>query len=143
LVQEWIKIQSQIKDLVDYNLPDLEQRKLEQSFLWNWISGEPLPEVQKQKVLIQKVSSHKRGRGSMTAAIYFDPKINNFNYVEVIYKTSSDYQRNACSLSKEDANSLIGKTIREINENERFEINRSHFHASKFNESGDIISLIC
>lgn len=48
--------------------------------------------------VVKKHQNCKRGFGSMTAALYKDSQ-NNWDYIEVIYPTNSDYQRDCQALT--------------------------------------------
>ncbi len=141
IAQEWEKKQEEMVEVVDYNFPDMTERSHAQNILWSWIEGVAPQKIENEKVRILKVSSHKRGFGSMTAAIF--KVLGGWDYIEVVYPNNSEYQRDQIGLDDEDANSLVGKTIREIKNEGKFHILCGHFHSYKFNDEGNITSLIC
>jgi len=95
---------------------------------------------------IIKTQNCKRGYGTMTAALYrtkIKNKYNGWDYFEVVYDTHSGYQRDCCALSVKDAKSLIGKTIEEIEINEKFRVLSGKWHRPDIDETGNIVSLKC
>ena len=94
---------------------------------------------------IIKTQYCSRGYGSMTAALFQteQSKYNGWDYVEVVYDTHSGYQRDCCALSAKDAKSLIGKTIEEIEKNDKFRVLSGKWHRPEIDENGNIISLKC
>lgn len=75
-------------------------------------------------MIITATKVMKRGFGTATKAIYGEGIQ---EYVEVVYPTSSEYQRDCVALDAEDASKLLGRDTSEIN-GLGFSVLRGHWY---------------
>lgn len=79
-------------------------------------------------------SDWKRGYGSCTICTYINED-NKFDYIEVVEKNNSKYQRDAYSVGDEP----LGMTIEEISQKFRI-LNGRFFSRVVFDEVGNVVS---
>ncbi|MHA1558491.1 MAG: hypothetical protein ACTSXG_01595 [Alphaproteobacteria bacterium] len=94
---------------------------------------------------IERTQNFSRGYGRMTVALFRSENCpmncNGWDYVEVIYPTTSGHQRACHDLETEDARKLIGADVNDIKAL-GFYILGGKWHTPKISKKGVITSLI-
>jgi len=97
---------------------------------------------------IEKVQNINRGYGSCTIALFKSENspqnCNGWDYVEIIEGEGvPEYQRGCRCMDKRESASLVGKTVKEIEADERYTILRGKWHYPAISPEGELLSMRC